>query len=113
MEHCQCPKHGFCSYYRQEMTYDPPNWQWCQSATPKEREKHKLNCDKKYDREKKELEKFSNAQYITNAQLIKDCKNLLLPQIASLRIRGVLGLPRSGMFPASMIATWLNLPLYF
>ena len=113
MEECQCPKHGFCEYYKQEMTYDPPNWQWCQSATPEEREKHKLSCDKKHKREKGEFDKFSNAQYITNTQLIRDCKDLLLPQIADLRIKGILGLPRSGMFPASMIAMWLNLPLYY
>ncbi len=113
MEKCQCPKHGFCQYYKQEMTYDPPNWQWCQSATPEEREKYKLDCEKKHSREKEELDKFSDAQYITNAQLVRDCKNLLLPKIGNLHIKGVLGLPRSGMFPASMIAMWLNLPLYF
>ena len=59
MEKCQCPKHGFCQYYKQEMTYDPPNWQWCQSATPEEREKYKLDCEKKHSREKEELDKFS------------------------------------------------------
>ena len=113
MEECQCPKHGFCKYYKQEMTYDPPNWQWCQSASEQDRLNYKKQCELKHKRVKKEEDTYLAGQYITNAQLIRDCKNILLPQIANLDIRGILGIPRSGMFPASMIAMWLNLPLYF
>ena len=95
------------------MTYDPPNWQWCQSASEQDRLNYKKQCELKQERLKKEEDTYLAGQYITNAQLIRDCKNILLPQIANLDIRGVLGIPRSGMFPASMIAMWLNLPLYF
>lgn len=113
MQECQCPKHGFCRFYKQEMTYDPPNWQWCQSASEQDRLNYKKQCELKQERLKKEEDTYLAGQYITNAQLIRDCKNILLPQIANLDIRGILGIPRSGMFPASMIAMWLNLPLYF
>tara|TARA_B100000287_G_scaffold397318_1_gene413778 strand:- start:21534 stop:22496 length:963 start_codon:yes stop_codon:yes gene_type:complete len=91
------------------MTYDPPNWQWCQSASEKERLRYKIDCDKKHERRKA----FLAGEYITTAQLIRDCKNLLLPQLAGLKLKGIVGIPRSGMLPASMIAMWLNLPLYF
>ena len=50
MKECQCPRPGFCEFFRQEMTYDPPNWQWCQNATPEEIEEYKIACDKKHDR---------------------------------------------------------------
>lgn len=113
MQDCQCPKHGFCKYYNQEMTYDPPNWQWCQSASEQDRVNYKEQCEKKQERLREQEDAYLAGRYITNAQLIRDCKNILLPQVAKLDIRGVLGIPRSGMFPASMIAMWLNLPLYF
>jgi uncharacterized HAD superfamily protein len=113
MEECQCPKHGFCEYYKQEMTYDPPNWQWCQGATSEGRRKYKLDCEKKQVRKEREKNAFLAGEYITTAQLIRDCKNLLLPQVSNLNLKGVIGIPRSGMLPASMIAMWLNLPLYF
>ena len=108
-EECKCPQAGYCEYFKQEMTYDPPNWQWCQNASQAERARYKVDCDKKHERKKA----FLAGEYITNAQLIRDCKNLLLPQVANLDIRGIVGIPRSGMLPASMIAMWLNLPLYF
>ena len=50
MNKCQCPQSGFCEFFRQEMTYSPPNWQWCQNATQKKREEYKITCDKKHDR---------------------------------------------------------------
>ena len=108
MNKCQCPNSGFCEFFKQEMTYSPPNWQWCQGATPEERAKYKIDCDKKHAR----YETFLGGEYVKTSQLIEDCKDLLLPQIGNLNLKGVLGIPRSGMFPASIIALWLNLPLY-
>jgi uncharacterized HAD superfamily protein len=35
-----------------------------------------------------------------------------LPKLGKLKLKGILGVPRSGMWPASMLALWLNLPLY-
>tara|TARA_R100000008_G_C3579175_1_gene167277 strand:- start:177 stop:1133 length:957 start_codon:yes stop_codon:yes gene_type:complete len=90
------------------MTYDPPNWQWCQGANAAERNQYRVACDKKHQRRAT----FLGAKYIKTSQLIEDCRNLLLPQVGKLKLKGVLGIPRSGMLPASMIAIWLNLPLY-
>ena len=108
MDRCECASAGFCEFYKQEMTYDPPNWQWCRDASPEDRIKYKISCDKKHNR----VSEFNGSEYIKNSDLIEHCRELLLPQIASLNLKGVLGIPRSGMFPASMIALWLNLPLY-
>jgi len=109
---CICPQAGFCELFRQEMTYDPPNWQWCQNATPEDREWYVRQCEKKKDRKEQERRFFLAGEYITTSRMIKDCKDLLLPQVANLNLKGVLGIPRSGMLPASVLAMWLNLPLY-
>ena len=113
MEDCQCPKHGFCEYYKQEMTYDPPNWQWCQGAFEEERKKFKSQCEARQRTLAKERDTYLAGEYITTAQLIRDCKNLLLPQLSGLKIKGVVGIPRSGMLPATIVAMWLNVPIYF
>ena len=112
IEECQCPRSGYCEYFKQEMTYDPPNWQWCQKASEEERARYKVDCDKKHKRKEEEKRKFLAGEYITTAKLIQDCKDFLLPQIAKLNLKGIIGIPRSGMLPASMVALWLNLPLY-
>ena len=46
IDECQCPTAGYCEFFRQEMTYDPPNWQWCQTASKEERNKYKIDCIK-------------------------------------------------------------------
>ena len=109
MDKCECPSHGFCNYFKQDMTYDPPNWHWCQSATKEERLRYKVNVDKKHAR----TQAFLGAKYVKTSQLVEDCRDLLLPKVAGLNLIGVLGIPRSGMLPASMIAMLLNLPLYY
>lgn len=50
------------------------------------------------------------APYLDEQQLIQDAA-LLAGKVASLNIRAVIGVPRSGMFPATYIATRLGLPL--
>ena len=110
MDKCQCTAPGFCDFFKQEMTSSPPNWQWCQGTTPQDRERYKIACDKKHER--REAFFSGIGEYITTSQMIKDCRDLLLPKVAHLDLKGVLGIPRSGVLPASMIAMWLNLPLY-
>ena len=108
MDKCKCIGPGFCEFFKQEMTYDPPNWQWCRDASSQDREKYKVDCDRKHARS----EKFLGTEYVKTSQLVEDCRDSLLPQVGHLNLKGVFGIPRSGMFPASMIALWLNLPLY-
>jgi hypothetical protein len=108
MEKCKCVQPGFCDLFRQEMTYSPPNWQWCQEATPEERAKYKIDCDKKHDRKNR----IVNGKFITVSDLIEDCKKHLLPKLGELNLQGIAGIPRSGLLPASICALWLNIPLY-
>ena len=51
-------------------------------------------------------------RYITIADMVEDCKKHLLPKLTSIKLKGVAGVPRSGVFPASVCAAFLNLPLY-
>ena len=105
---CQCPQAGYCEYFRQEMTYSPPNWQWCQGASEEERASYKIDCDKKHERKKSVLD----GKYISNQQLTKDCVDYLIPKIANLNIKGIAPVPRSGFLPASFCCAMLNLPMY-
>lgn len=51
--------------------------------------------------------------YITYAKLAEDCQLLIksLPRSAVLDLAGVLGIPRSGMLPATILANHLHLPV--
>ena len=108
IEECRCPQAGFCELFRQEMTYDPPNWQWCQNATSEEREWYRKQCVKKHDRKKRVLE----GKFISNNQLLEDCKTHLIPKIGGMNLKGIAAVPRSGFLPASFCSVMLNLPLY-
>ena len=55
------------------MTYDPPNWQWCQSASEQDRVNYKEQCEKKQERLREQEDAYLAGRYITNAQLIRDC----------------------------------------
>ena len=101
------------------MTCDPPNWQWCQNATPEERKEYKVAVEKKHKR-KATLDYFGpwcypdnlNFKFSTVASLVEDCKKYLIPKLATLNLKGIIGVPRSGMLPATLCALWLNLPMY-
>ena len=108
MENCQCNQPGFCEFFQQEMTYDPPNWQWCQKATLEERSKYKIACDKKHARRNL----LRRGKFLTTSDLIEDCKNHLVSKLGELELKGIAGVPRSGVLPASICALWLNIPLY-
>ena len=109
MKHCQCSNPGYCEYFKQEMTSNPPNWQWCQGASEEERNQYKIACDKKHKRHS-----FGNIEsvFLTNSNLLDDCIKSFITKIANLNLSGIVGVPRSGFLPASICATSLNLPLY-
>lgn len=109
MEKCHCNSPGFCTFYQKEMEADPPNWQWCQDASPEQRIKHKKDCEKKRIRQ---IFKNQNKRYVTIAGMVEDCKKHLLPKLSEMNIKGVAGIPRSGILPASICALFLNVPLY-
>lgn len=109
IQECQCPQAGYCDFFRQEMTYNPPNWQWCQAASKADRDEYKIDCDKKHDRRN-----FGNVEgfFLTYKNMVDDCIKLLSPKLSKMQISGIVGIPRSGMFVSSICATSLNLPLY-
>lgn len=109
MDKCQCARSGFCEFFKQEMTYDPPNWQWCQNATPEERAKYKIACDKKQGRRKMS---GVTGRFITTSDLVDDCRKLLVPHLCKAGVTGVAGVPRSGYVATGVCATALNIPIY-
>ena len=100
---CHCDSPGFCPLFNKVMTDNPPNWQWCQSLSEEQREKYyienKKNC----------FDLDGSKVFVTNEMLVKDTIKLIndLPPI-----KAVIGCPRSGMMPASFIATALSIPLF-
>jgi len=110
MKECQCESHGYCEFYNQEMTLQPPNWQWCQNATQQEREDYKISCDIKNKKKSKKLQ--NGTKFLTVSNLVDDCIQKLVPKLNKMDISGVVGIPRSGLLPASICATALNMPLY-
>ena len=83
MDECQCENPGFCEFFKQEMAYDPPNWQWCRDASPQDREKYKVDCDRKHARS----EKFLGTEYVKTSQLVEDCRDSLLPKVGHLNLK--------------------------
>ena len=102
MDKCQCHSHGFCEFFQQEMTYDPPNWQWCQNASPQDRAKYKEQVDKKHKR--REYQGLTGS-YITLSTLVETCRSKVIPKLHQMGISGIAGVPRSGCLVASVCAT--------
>ena len=55
---CICENPGYCPIYRQVMGACPPNWKWCQNATPQRRKQH-------YEDRKKQQDNSQNKSYYT------------------------------------------------
>jgi uncharacterized HAD superfamily protein len=106
---CECANAGFCSLYNKTMTSNPPNWQWCQNATPEEREKYKERSDLGIEKIKRRNKPGS---IITIEDMLNVTRTKLMPKIKNLPISGIVGVPRSGMIPASVMSVELSLPLY-
>ena len=107
---CICDKPGFCRLYQKEMTESPPNWQWCQNATEKQREDHKRSFDQG---KRTRLSKTPSGVVVNIQDLEKATISKLIPKVLKDHdISGIVGIPRSGMLPASTVATQLSLPLY-
>lgn len=109
MEECFCNEPGFCQFFNKEMTADPPSWQWCQSATSEERKAYKERSDLGLQTKRR---RSPSGKIITLDALINTTKAKLIPQLKKYNISGIVGVPRSGLITASIIAVELNLPLY-
>ena len=78
MKDCQCASHGFCEFFKQEMTSSPPNWQWCQGATEAERLEYKKVCDIK---QKRKQPTGKGSKFLTFSNLAEDCIQKLIPTL--------------------------------
>ena len=111
MQECYCDGPGFCQFFNKEMTANPPNWQWCQSASPEEREKYKVASDKGMAI-KNERSPNCSGNIVSCKDLVNDAVEILLPKIIKdHEISAVVGVPRSGMIPAATIAAAISVPL--
>ena len=114
MEKCICTGTGYCELHR---THIDRKFDFlvCQGAHPQERERiHKKYQIKRKREEARKAHKqiMRKGKFITSSQLILDCINIIIPKLYPHKISGVIGIPRSGMIPASIIATHLSVPLY-
>ena len=72
---CICSEAGHCPLFNKKMELDPPNWQWCQSASAEDREKHYCDSQKSQTRSKMLSEiigEKNNKHAEKNAQIIKE-----------------------------------------
>ena len=101
---CVCREAGLCPVFNKNMSDN--NWKWCKSASEDDRQ---ALHDKYRSYRKEEVLQLETGHFISNARLTTDCLSLIekLP-----RIEGVIGIPRSGMIPASIIAVNMSVPLY-
>lgn len=104
---CHCDQPGFCSLYKKVMTEIPPNWQWCKDATPEKREQH---YNQSLKRQQNNLNK-DLVQIVSNQRLY-EATGKIIPYIQEQKIDGIVGIPRSGMIPASLLSVLTSLPLY-
>lgn len=104
LSRCQCEKAGFCPAFNKNMS--DKNWEWCKSASNQDRQ---LLQDKYRHHRKKEVPKLQTGTFISNERFTTDCLSLIekLPPI-----EGIIGIPRSGMIPASIISVNMSIPLY-
>jgi hypothetical protein len=87
---CQCSEPGFCSVFNRTMGMDPPDWNWCQNTTPKEREKYYKLLSRSVPTKNQELlkifQKIDYAQewfylyYLTHSEKYYHCKTALEKQ---------------------------------
>lgn len=83
---------------------------WCKNTTKEKRENYFVNNGGKLNKTQEEITFETGAgAFISNNKLNSDTLKLIekLPPL-----QGVIGIPRSGMIPASIISVNLSLPLY-
>ena len=102
---CYCTSPGFCPVFSRTMGENPPDWRWCQKTSESERKYY-------YELLKKSPPKVENIARITkNNELYASTRNII-SYIFDNGINGIVGVPRSGMIPASILSVATSLPLY-
>jgi hypothetical protein len=100
---CYCDKPGYCETFRRVMGTDPPDWQWCQNSSPGDKQHFYEMCSKQ------KLPIKRSDKFIT-VQNLHEVAISLMPYLC--QFDGFVGVPRSGMMPASLVSVLLSKPLY-
>jgi len=103
---CQCPNPGFCDVFKMVMGEDPPDWKWCQSSTAQEKQ-HFYDLRRKV---KPQIPIPERSRRFVKISDLYDAAIKLMPYVS--RFDGIVGVPRSGMLPASLLSVLLSKPLF-
>lgn len=98
---CSCP--GFCKIFNRVMGLDPPDWEWCQKSSETQRRSF-YNIVSKEKPEPKQSRRF-----VRTSDLYRVASDLI-PYLE--KFDGFVGVPRSGMLPASYLSVLLSKPLF-
>ena len=101
---CKCDKPGMCPVFGRIMGEDPPDWKWCQTANIEDKREF-YNALAKAPLS----ENGPNPKYTSVEDLLIATKKLI-PYLN--KFDGFVGVPRSGVIPASYLAVLLSKPLY-
>lgn len=99
---CICPMSGFCKIFNMDM--NKKDWDWCQTSSDDERRSFY-----DYRSGKIKVSKKQDLRFVTNLDLYK-AADKLIPLLEG--FDAIAGIPRSGMMPASYLATLLSKPLF-
>ena len=106
MHDCDCPLSAtYCNKLNRTMT--PAMVKFC-----KETPSHRDRLYREPKPEPKYEEQLREHVFKKSSDIAQDCIDHLLPKIKDLQIAGVVGIPRSGMLVAPIVATLLNKALY-
>ena len=103
LSRCYCSQPGQCDVFKRVMGTDPPDWQWCQTSSAEDKRVFYDMCAKQGPFTK------PNNKFIT-IQNLYDVAIGLMPYLR--QFDGFVGVPRSGMIPASLMSVLLSKPLY-
>lgn len=99
--HCDCP--GFCKTFNRTMGTDPPDWLWCQRSSEKQRKSF-------YDIVSKERPEPEESRRFVRLFDLYQASQRLIPYLS--QFDAFVGVPRSGMIPASYLSVLLSKPLF-
>src|SRR4051812_30935758 len=115
---CVCKGPGHCSLYGRAVTQREYELCSCTTANPAfndpakcaERRRRWLGNPKPEPSRPVPVPRSTPPEWISTARLARDAT--LLAGLLPLDVAGIVGVPRSGLIPAAIVATYLHLPLY-
>ncbi len=108
---CRCDSIGYCDTHQYEIKTDC-ELAICQNASAYERGHIKNEYNRRKRRDSARKITRTHRKFFKTKDLVQACIEKIIPQLSKYNISGVIGIPRSGMLPASVISTFLSIPLY-